>query len=94
MVTLFIRHKVADYTVWKKGYDAADGLRKQHGCSAHSVHRDPDDANDVIMTHRFPNLAKARGFTDSPELREAMGANGVQGQPTFWFGEDLEQTGS
>lgn len=31
MATVNIRHKVEDYASWKRGYDEADWLRKQHG---------------------------------------------------------------
>ena len=26
MVRLFVNHRVADYTIWKRGYDEAEGL--------------------------------------------------------------------
>ena len=40
MATMFIRHKVEDYARWKRGYDEADWLRKQHGITYSSVHRE------------------------------------------------------
>ncbi len=40
MATMFIRHKVEDYARWKRGYDEADWLRKQHGITYASLHRE------------------------------------------------------
>ena len=90
MTTLFIRHKVADYGAWKRVYDSVGPLRADYGVTAASVHRDADDPNDVIVVHRFADLAAAHAFTGAAELRTAMGQGGVVGAPTFWFGEDVE----
>ena len=35
-------------------------------------------------------IARAKEFTSSDELREAMQRAGVQGPPEFWFAEDVE----
>ncbi|HXG35602.1 MAG TPA: cyclase [Dehalococcoidia bacterium] len=91
--TIFVRHRVADYEAWKKGYDAAEPLRKQYGVTRKTVHRDPDDPNLIIVSHRFPDIAQARAFSGAAELREVMQQAGVQGQPEFWFTEDIEEIG-
>lgn len=79
--TLFVRHTVADYAAWRTVYDKVDALRVSHGCTAQRVLQLPGDPNDVIAIHEFPTVDQARGFTDDPGLKEAMGRGGVTGPP-------------
>lgn len=88
MVRLFVNHRVADYTIWKRGYDEAEGLRQQSGVTMASVFRDASDPSIVIVTHDFANLAAAQAFAGNPGLKDAMTQAGVVGKPTFWFGEE------
>ena len=84
-VRLFVQHKVTDYATWRKTYDAFDATRKKLGVTAQAVYRVADDPNDVIVTHDFATLAKARAFASSPELKATMEKSGVAGAPTIWF---------
>lgn len=89
MVTMILRHKVEDYTRWKRGYDEAEWLRKQHGITYASVHREASDPNDIIAVHQFKDMKAAEAFaSDVPSL---MGGLGVIGTPEIWFSEDVEQ---
>ena len=88
MATMVIRHKVEDYKVWKRGYDDADWLRKQHGITFASVHREENDPNDLIIVHKFKTMKGAKDFAkDVPAIMEKIG---VIGAPTIWFSEDEE----
>lgn len=89
MVTIFIRHRVADYDKWKEGYDNAEHLRKADGIVFASVHRDPEDANRVMAVHRFHNLGDAKNFIAA--VPPVMAAAGVLGTPEIWIGDDVEQ---
>ncbi|MEA3277464.1 MAG: cyclase [Pseudomonadota bacterium] len=89
MATLMIRHRVADYEAWKRGYDEADWLRKQHGILYASVHRDATDPNVVMAVHRFEDMSGANEFADA--VRPLMEQIGVEGQPEVWIGEDVER---
>jgi quinol monooxygenase YgiN len=88
---MFVRHKVADYDAWKKVYDSA-GRRSQEagGVLEEHVYRDPGDAKSVIVTHKFRDIDTARKFSNLDTLKQAMQEAGVQGAPTFWFGEEVE----
>ena len=89
MATVIIRHKVEDYAKWKRGYDEADWLRKQHGITYASLHRAESESNEVIAVHQFKDMNGAKGFvSDVPRLMETIG---VLGKPEIWFAEDLEQ---
>ncbi len=92
MTTMFVRHKVRDYGSWKRFYDEFASTRKESGVEAASVHRDPDDPNTVIVTHRFKDMSAATAFAGSEALQTAMVSAGVSGPPEIWFGEDVERT--
>ena len=86
---MVIRHKVEDYTKWKRGYDDADWLRKLHGITYASVHHEESNPNDVIVLHRFKDMNGAKNFAkDVPAI---MNKIGVIGKPEIWFSKDLEQ---
>ena len=89
MATVIIRHKVEDYARWKRGYDAADWLRKQHGITYASLHRKGTNPNDIIAVHQFKDMKGAKDSARAvPSLMENIG---VIGKPEIWFAEDLEQ---
>ena len=89
MATMIVRHRVEDYTRWKRGYDEADWLRKQHGIKYASVHREESDPNDVIVVHQFKDMNGAKDFVSA--VRPIMEKIGVTGSPVIWFSEDEEQ---
>lgn len=90
--TMFVKHKVSDYKTWKPVYDGLKSVRKEKGVTAASVHRDAKDPNTIIVTHQFNDMNAATRFADSAELKAALSKAGVNGQPEFWFSEDVERT--
>ena len=92
MATLFVKHTVSDYSKWKSIYDRFASTRKEMGVTGASVHRDPNDANTLIVVHHFADLDAARGFVESEELKSAMANAGVSGPPEIWLAEDVERT--
>jgi hypothetical protein len=85
MATLFVRHKVADFTAWKKVYDDFDAARKSMGVTSDGVYQLDGDPTDVTVYHEFASVAAARTFVASTALREAMERAGVQGAPDVWI---------
>ena len=85
MTTMFIRHTVADYTAWRRAYDAFDAERAGMGVTAHAVYQLEGNPNDLTISHDFATLDSAKAFANSPRLREVMQSAGVQGQPEVWF---------
>ncbi|MEE8370248.1 MAG: cyclase [Dehalococcoidia bacterium] len=91
MASMFIRHRVADYARWKAAFDEHEATRKEYGFTGHSLHRDGQDANVIIIAFRVAGLDRATEFARSLSLREAMEQAGVQGAPEIWFAEDIEE---
>ena len=85
MVRMFVRHDVADYDAWKKGYDEFDETRRGMGVTGDAVFQAADDPTDVTVTHDFESEDAARAFVSSPELKGAMENAGVVGEPQVWL---------
>lgn len=85
MIRMFVRHTVADFARWKKGYDSFDTERKDMGVRGAAVFQAADKPNDVTVWHDFETLDAAREFVSSPRLKEVMKDAGVASEPTIWF---------
>ena len=73
-----VRHRVASYDAWKTEYDRFALIQAKHGVRAHQVLRSQENPNDVVITHTFDDLGKAKAFFAMPELKQAMSEAGVQ----------------
>ena len=87
---MFIKLRAADFAAWKPVFDELEPRRRQAGFTAHSLHRDAEDPNVIIIAYRVSDIAHAREYASSQDLRQAMQRAGVQGPPEFWFAEDVE----
>lgn len=77
----FVRHRVADFDAWKRGFDARAGARAKGGVVGHAIARVKDDPADVIVLLQADDMDALRRFTTSDELRRAMTSLGVRGEP-------------
>jgi hypothetical protein len=82
---LTIHHKVTDYTAWRKGYDAHEQNRRSAGITNGRVFRSAEDPNDVVVLQDVTDLAKARTFVASEDVKAAMQKSGVIGSPSVRF---------
>ncbi len=85
MATLFVRHTVADYAVWRKAFDDFQATGREHGIRSAAVYQAADNPNDVTVTHDFDTPEIARAFTQAEGLKIAMQKAGVSGPPTMWI---------
>ena len=85
MATLFVRHQVADYSMFRKVYDDFDTERRGMGVSSHGVYTLDGDPNDVTIYHEFASMELAKAFAGSARLKETMMAAGVRSAPDVWF---------
>ena len=84
-VRLFVRHEVADYAAWRKGYDGFAPTLHKAGVSAQGVLQTAGSPNDVVVYHDFATSEAAKSFVASPDLKTAMQSAGVKGQPQIWI---------
>lgn len=76
-----VRHRVADFDAWKRGFDGRAAARAQAGIVGHAVDRGRDDPNEVIVYLQAESVEALRRFTESEDLKAAMARSGVQGPP-------------
>jgi hypothetical protein len=88
MSSIFIRHRVADFDVWKAAFDEHGAARRDHGLVDAGLLRDEDDANMVTIVLSTDNTGRAREFLESDNLRETMDGAGVVSQPELWIAND------
>ena len=84
-VRMFIRHEVADYSVWRKAYDAFAPEQKKAGVYFQAVYQSVDHPTDLTVIHDFHSLDKAKAFAASPVLKATMEKAGVKGAPQIWY---------
>ncbi len=85
MTRMFVRHKIKDYSTWRRAYDAFDTERVSLGVTGQQVFQSVDDPNDVTVWHDFATSNEARNFASSERLKTVMQAAGVKGDPEIWF---------
>jgi hypothetical protein len=81
---VLVRHKVRDYSAWKPVYDAHLSKRAQAGLTEEHLLRGASDANEVVILFRAAELARAKAFAESTDLRETIKA-GVVDRPDIYF---------
>jgi hypothetical protein len=84
-VRVYIHHEVADYSAWRKVYDAFAGTQRKLGVTHKAVYQSVENPNDVTVTHDFKTTEKAKAFMSAPEVKSAMDKAGVKGTPQIWI---------
>jgi heme-degrading monooxygenase HmoA len=82
---MLIRHKVADFAKWKPVYDAHLSARQKAGLNEEHVFRNAHDPNEVLLLFLMEDVDKAKAFTASDDLRQAMEKAGVSEKPDVYF---------
>ena len=82
---LTIHLKVKDYTTWRTGYDEREKSRVAAGITNGRVFRSANDPNDVVILQDVADVAKARTWLASDEMKAAMEKGGVVGSPNIRF---------
>jgi len=82
---LTIHHKVKDYATWRTGYDGYEKSRLSAGITNGRVFRNSEDPNDVVILQDVADVATARTWLGSDDLKAAMQKSGVIGSPSIRF---------
>jgi quinol monooxygenase YgiN len=85
MITLLVRHKVADYERWKAAFDQQMAVRHHGGERSCRIFRSADDPNELTLLFEWEDLNRARSFMNSPEARSYIQQAGVTGVPEIHF---------
>ena len=82
---LTVHHKVKDYATWRTGYNAHETSRKSAGITNGRVFRSAEDPNDVVVVLDVADVAKARTWLGSEDIKTSMQKSGVIGSPSIRF---------
>jgi hypothetical protein len=82
---VLVRHKVADFDKWKPVYDTHVSARQKAGLKEEHLFRNADDPNEVLLLFSAEDIDKAKTFTASDDLRQAMEKAGVSDRPDVYF---------
>ena len=85
MTHLLYRHKVADFTKWKRAYNAHLGARQLAGLTELHLLQGIDDPNEVVILFAANDANKAKALTSSAEVRAIIQNSGVIGEPDVCF---------
>lgn len=83
--SMVVRHPVKDYAQFKKVFLSTDSMPQAYGVHPIGVARGIQDTNMVVVIAKIDDLAKAKAFGASPELKTAMDSAGVTAAPTIDF---------
>lgn len=82
---LIIMHKVANFAKWRPVFEANDSMQKTFGLHNYVLARGAKDSNMVMVVIKIDDVAKAKEFTQSADLKTKMKAAGVMGAPVFSY---------
>jgi hypothetical protein len=76
-----VMHPVADYSKWLPAFNDDAANRKAAGLIDIGLGRGLDDSNMVVIMMKATDMQKAKEFSNSPGLKEAMQKAGVTAEP-------------
>jgi hypothetical protein len=82
---LTLHFKVKDFNTWRTSYNTNEKGRQSAGITNDRVFRNADDPNEVVILQDVADVAKARTWFSSDEMKAAMQKSGVVGSPTVRF---------
>jgi hypothetical protein len=82
---LMMTHKVKDWDAWKKVFDSHKQARIDAGLIDRGLGYSVDDNHMVSIVFAITDMAKAKAFLSSPDLKAKMAEAGVEGAPTSTF---------
>ena len=82
---LTIHIKVKDYATWRPAYDGHEKNRLSAGITNGRVFRNAQEPNDVVILQDVADVAKARTWLGSNDMKATMQKSGVVGSPNVRF---------
>ena len=85
MAHMLIRHTVQDFDKWKSAYDEHQTARRAAGLKDLRLWHNADDPNEIFLLFEAAEVAKAKAFAASTDLKEKMTSAGVIGKLEIFF---------
>ena len=91
---LVIMHQVEDFDSWKATFDEHKSMQEESGLTNVGVFRQEEDPSMVAVGFGCSDLAKAKDFMASEDLKTAMQEAGVIGEPQVsWIKSEFSAEG-
>ena len=91
MARVFVKHKVEDFTKWKKTFHNFVSQRKEGGELSYSIGHAPGEPNNLCLMFEWDSVENANAFLSSKELRAAMQEATVSEAPEIFVFEITEE---
>ena len=85
MAHMLIRHQVEDFRQWMPVFEDHRPARQEAGLKDLHLWQNADNPGEVLILLEASDLAKARDFAGSADLKDKMQAAGVKGAPDIVF---------
>jgi hypothetical protein len=82
---LTVHLKVKDFNAWRTSYNGHEKDRASAGITNGRVFRSAEDPNDVVILQDVADVAKARTWLGSSEMKTVFEKSGVVGTPNVRF---------
>ena len=82
---LMMTHKVKDWDAWKKEFDDHKQVRMDAGLIDRALAHDINDNHQVEIVFAVTDMAKAKAFLQSKDLKDKMEKAGVEGKPVPFY---------
>jgi len=82
---LTVHIKVKDFNAWRTSYNGHEKDRVTAGITNGRVFRSAEDPNDVVILQDVADVAKARAWFGSTEMKSTLEKSGVVGSPSIRF---------
>ena len=82
---LTLHFKVKDFNTWRTSYNGNEKNRTSAGITNGKVFRSADNPNEVVILQDVADVAKARTWYGSNEMKTTMEKSGVLGLPSIRF---------
>jgi hypothetical protein len=91
MPAFLIRHKIADFAVWKPIFDEQAGFRAANGSLGGRVFVSHADPLEVLVLLEWDALERADLFALSADLNDALVRAGVVDHPDIWILKEVDR---
>jgi hypothetical protein len=81
MVKVILTHEIANYSDWKKVFDAGEPLRQQADFKTLGIYNSVDNSNLITIVGECPSAETFHKFLTNPNLKSDMEKAGVKGMP-------------
>ena len=96
MFLTYVRHRVKDYAIWRKAFDANAPMLEKNGVLGTWIVQKQDDPNDVMVINTWPgaknwdDFIASHKFTGATDIKKHQEKGGVIGEPEFVSGNVVE----